>query len=97
MIANSSKATPTLLFAAVVFVTLALTDLASSTEAYFQFKDSDSNTFIFKLVDTSKIKEAREILAKKLTSHLMGSIEKSAASYNKPWHYQLQPETVSFF
>jgi len=80
-----------------MFSTLALTDIASSTEAYFQFKDFDSNTFVFKLVDASTIKEAREILAKKMKVHVMGTLEKSSVSYNTPWHYHLKPETVSFF
>ena len=65
MKANSPVATRMLFFGVVMFITLALTDIASSTEAYFQFKDFDSNTFVFKLVDASKIKEAREILVKK--------------------------------
>jgi hypothetical protein len=89
---------PRMLCCAVgMFSTLALTDIASSTEAYFQFKDFDSNTFVFKLVDASIIKEAREILAKKLKVHVMGTIEKSPVSYNTPWHFHLNPETVSFF
>jgi hypothetical protein len=86
-----------LLFAVVMFITLVLTNRAFSTEAYFQFKDFDSNTFVFKLVDASTIKEAREILAKKLKVHVMGTLEKSPVAYNTPWHYHLKPETVSFF
>jgi hypothetical protein len=85
-----------LFFAVVMFITLALTDIASPTAAYFQFKDFESNTFVFKLVDASKIKEAREILAKKLKIHIMRTLEKSPVTYNKPWHYHLRPETVSF-
>jgi len=95
--ANRPVATRMLVFTMVMCITLALSDTASSTEAYFQFKDFDSNTFVFKLVDASTIKEAREILAKKLKIHVMGTIEKSPVAYNPPWHYHLKPETVSFF
>jgi hypothetical protein len=94
--ANRPVATRMPFFAVVMCITLALTDTARSTEAYFQFKDIDSNTFVFTLVDASKIKEAREILAKKLKMHIMGTLEKSPVTYNKPWHYHLRPETVSF-
>ena len=97
MKANRPVATRMLFFAVVMCSTLALTDTASSTEAYFQFKDIDSNTFVFKLVDASKIKEPRKILAKKLMIHIMGTLEKSPVTYNKPWHYHLKPETVPFF
>ncbi len=97
MNANRPVATWKLFVAVVIFITLALTDRASSTEAYFQFKDFDSNTFVFKLVDASTIKETREILAKKLMVHVMGTIEKSPVSYNRPWHFHLKPDTVSFF
>ena len=89
--ANRPVATRMLVFTMVMCITLALTDTASSTEAYFQFKDFDSNTFVFKLVDASTIKEAREILAKKLKIHVMGTIEKSPVAYNPPWHYHLKP------
>ena len=95
--AKRPVATRMLSFAVVMCITLALTDTTSSTEAYFQFKDFDSNTFVFKLVDASKIQEAREILAKKLKIHIMGTLEKSPVTYNKPWHYHMRPETVSFF
>lgn len=97
MNANRLVAIRMLLFAVVMFITLVLTTRAFSTEAYFQFKDFDSNTFVFKLVDASTIKEAREILAKKLKVHVMGTLEKSPVAYNTPWHYHLKPETVSFF
>jgi hypothetical protein len=95
--ANRPVATRMLCFAVGMLSTLALTNRASSTEAYFQFKDLDSNTFVVKLVDAYTIKEAREILTKKLKVHVMGTIEKSPVSYNTPWHYHLKPETVSFF
>lgn len=81
----------------VMLITLALTDIAFSMEAYFQFKDFDSHTFVFKLVDASTIKEAREILAKQLRVHVMGTLDKSPVSYNTPWHFHLRPETISFF
>ena len=97
MKADRPVATRMLFFSVVMCMMLALTDTASSTEAYFQFKDFDSNTFVFKLVDASIIKEAREILAKKLKVHVMGTIETSPVSYNTPWHFHLKPETVSFF
>ncbi|HEV8327612.1 MAG TPA: hypothetical protein VGQ08_09015 [Nitrospiraceae bacterium] len=97
MKANRPVAIRMLLFAVVLFITLVLANRAFSTEAYFQFKDIDSNTFVFKLVDASTIKEAREILAKKLKVHVMGTLEKSPVAYNTPWHYHLKPETVSFF
>ena len=97
MKANRLIASRMLFFAVVMCITLALTDIASSTEAYFQFKDFDSNTFVFKLVDASTIKEAREILAKKLKVHVMGTLEKSPVAYNTPWHFHLKPETITFF
>jgi hypothetical protein len=50
----------------------------ATSEAYFQFKDIDSNTFVFKLTDPARIMAAREILAKKLDKHVTGIIEKSS-------------------
>jgi hypothetical protein len=95
--ANRPVATRMLCFAVGILSTLALTNRAFSTEAYFQFKDLDSNTFVVKLVDAYTIKEAREILTKKLKVHIMGTLEKSPVSYNAPWHYHLKPGTISFF
>ncbi|MER5727169.1 calmodulin-binding protein [Streptomyces sp. NPDC002138] len=71
---------------------------AASSTAYFEFTDG-RNTFVFKLNDTAKIKQARDILSgvDKENRSVMGRVVKAPASYNQPWKYTLAPESVKFF
>ncbi|ASU83850.1 calmodulin-binding protein [Nocardiopsis gilva YIM 90087] len=65
--------------------------------AYFEFRDSHGDTFVFKLTDAAKIKEARNMLANGESRSVMGVIIKRSAPYNPPWSYHLDPKTVEFF
>ncbi len=67
--------------------------------AYFQFDyPPNPQTFIFSLTDPEKIQEARDILSGvQPNRHIMGTIVKQPAAYNPPWHYSLDPATVTFF
>ncbi|WP_329577172.1 calmodulin-binding protein [Kitasatospora sp. NBC_01250] len=72
---------------------------ASAAPAYFEFTDSTQQTFVFKLTDQGKIQQARNILAGTETerTQVIGKVVKTPAPYNKPWKYQLDPDSVSFF
>lgn len=67
-------------------------------EAYFMLAQQ-KDTFIFKLTDPQRIQEARDILSgkEKAKVHVSGILVKEPASYNPPWHYHLNPDSVSFF
>jgi hypothetical protein len=71
---------------------------AVPAEAYFEFAQQ-KDTFIFKLTDPQRIRQARDILSgkEKAKVHVSGVIVKEPASYNPPWHYHLNPDSVSFF
>ncbi|GAB2714533.1 BP74-related protein [Kitasatospora kifunensis] len=90
--------------AAVSMLALAVAQPAQAAQqgagaAYFEFTDSTQQTFVFKLTDQAKIQQARSILSGKETeaTQVMGKVVKSPAPYNKPWNYQLDPSSVSFF
>ncbi|MGQ0811008.1 MAG: BP74-related protein [Nitrospiraceae bacterium] len=65
-------------------------------EVFFEFQTLPGDTFIVKLIDVEKIKEAREILQKKYQKHVVGTIVKSPQPYNKPWRYHLAPNSIEF-
>lgn len=71
---------------------------AAVAPTYFEFTDG-TNTFVFQLTDSTRIQQARNILSGVETENIsvMGKVVKTPASYNKPWNYQLAPNTVSFF
>ncbi|MGV9269055.1 BP74-related protein [Kitasatospora sp. NPDC003701] len=71
---------------------------AAVAPTYFEFTDG-TNTFVFQLTDATRIQQARNILSGVETENIsvMGKVVKAPASYNKPWKYQLAPNTVSFF
>ena len=69
-------------------------------EAYFRFDyPPRPPTFIFKLTNPEKIREARDILAGRITDriHVSGVILKEPATYNPPWSYHLDPSSIAFF
>ncbi|MET9885644.1 calmodulin-binding protein [Streptomyces sp. NPDC006430] len=70
----------------------------AASAAYFEFTDG-TDTFVFQLTDRAKIKQARDILNGVDTENIsvMGTVVKTPASYNKPWKYQLAPNSVEFF
>ena len=71
--------------------------------AFFVFQqespDGANQEFVFKLVDASKIAEARSILANPAgtAKHVRGTIEPTRASYNPAWSFHLEPDSISFF
>lgn len=68
--------------------------------AYFQFDiPPRPATFTIKLLDPVLIQHARDLLAGRTTSqpHVMGTIVKAPAPYNRPWSYHFNPATISFF
>jgi subtilisin family serine protease len=75
------------------------------TEAYFVFKGDhsdlveDSDRFIIKLTNPSKIQTARNILSGTETGTISvkGTIVAQPADYNNNWSYYLDPESISFF
>lgn len=70
----------------------------TAASAYFEFTDG-TDTFVFKLTDSAKIQQARNILSgvETETVGVMGKVVKTPAFYNTPWKYQLAPNSVSFF
>ncbi|AEW97601.1 MULTISPECIES: BP74-related protein [Streptomycetaceae] len=66
--------------------------------AYFEFTDG-KDTFVFQLTDPARIKQARDIISgvDKENVGVMGTVVKTPAPYNKPWKYQLAPDSVKFF
>ena len=70
---------------------------SSATEAYFIFNATTApDTFIFKLTDPAKIQEARNIISGRLNKLVTGAIIKRPVYYNSPWHFYLDPKTISF-
>lgn len=65
-------------------------------EAFFEFQTLPGDTFVFQLTDATRIKEARDILAKKHIVHVAGVIVKAPQPYNRPWNFHLDPRTVAF-
>ncbi|MGG8408939.1 calmodulin-binding protein [Streptomyces sp. 12297] len=70
----------------------------AASAAYFEFTDG-TDTFVFKLTDAAKIQQARNMLSGVDTENVgvMGTIIKTPAAYNKPWKFQLDPNSVRFF
>lgn len=72
----------------------------TKVEAYFRFECPPSKeTFVFKLTDPTRIQQARDILSgkEKGKTHVGGIIVTNPAPYNPPWHYHLEPQSISFF
>lgn len=67
-----------------------------SGEAFFEMDTLLGDRFIFKLVDAGRIKEAREIVEKKLPKRVVGIVVKSAQPYNRPWRFHLDPKSIGF-
>ncbi|MGB9181984.1 MAG: Ig-like domain-containing protein [Pyrinomonadaceae bacterium] len=73
------------------------TPQASTAEAYFMFNATTApDTFVFKLTDPAKIQEARNIISGRLSKLVVGTIIKRPVYYNSPWHYYLDPKSISF-
>ncbi len=74
-----------------------------SETAYFAFWQASPkgqiNTFIFKLTDSEKILEARQILAdtSMIKRHVHGTVRQSRMPYNPNWSFHLDPATIGFF
>lgn len=75
--------------------------LVASPAAYFSFYviTRPKDIFIIKLTKPDQIKRARKILSGEETRavHVMGTVVKSQAPYNKAWSYQLAPDSITFF
>jgi hypothetical protein len=71
--------------------------------AYFAFEqaapDGETKFFIFKLVEPSKIDEARAILqgTHPEKRSVQGTIVKARAPYNPEWSFHLAPMSIGFF
>jgi hypothetical protein len=71
--------------------------------AYFVFEQAapkgENKLFVFKLVDSEKIDEARWIIQNKQSTkvHVQGTIVKSKAPYNPEWSFHVDPSSVDFF
>ena len=71
----------------------------STPEAYFAFDcPPEKDTFIFKLRDSARIQEARNLLSGKeqRALALSGIIIKKPASYNLTWSFHLDPASITF-
>ncbi|EFA83590.1 hypothetical protein PPL_02656 [Heterostelium album PN500] len=81
-----------------ILIVLLVSLIATSSAALFVFTDNVSE-FTIELTDPTLIQHARDLISGASTSspHVMGTIVKSAASYNSPWSYYLDPSTISFF
>lgn len=68
-------------------------------EAYFRFDYPPApETFVIQLTDPALIDQARDMLAGIVpVRHVMGQIVKQPATYNRPWSYHLEPESIQFF
>ncbi|MEV5986194.1 calmodulin-binding protein [Streptomyces sp. NPDC052051] len=69
---------------------------ASAEAAYFNLHDSSGSDFVIELTDPNKISEARDIVSTGGDQLVIGTIEKQPASYNPPWSFHLQPDTIHF-
>lgn len=69
---------------------------SDSSEAYFVFKTSHLETFVFKLTDPQKIQQARDIISTGDHKIISGTIIKQPVYYNSPWSYHLDPKSISF-
>src|SRR5687767_1721533 len=77
-----------------------MTKKTDADESYFRFGCPPyADTFVFKLTDPERIQEARDILSgkEKGKMHVGGIVVTKPAPYNSPWHYHLEPESISFF
>jgi len=56
------------------------------------------NDFTIALHDPALIAKARQIVAGKVTDQVAvsGRIVKRAVAYNRPWHFHLQPSSITF-
>lgn len=75
----------------------------SGHEALFEFRQVDpkgkEHSFVFKLTNTTKIEEARAIIAgaAPLKVHVQGTIISRQAPYNPQWSFHLAPDSIGFF
>lgn len=84
-------------FLAVVFTAIPIRGQGAPTEAYFVFDSPPgSDTFVFKLSDSQKIQQARDILASGTPKIVAGTIIKQPVYYNFAWSYHLDPESIQF-
>lgn len=66
-------------------------------EAYFVFTaPPHPETFVFKLTNTQKIQQARDILSTGNQKIIAGTIIKQPVYYNSPWTYYLDPKSIVF-
>ncbi len=69
---------------------------AAAGEAYFEMETILGDRFVFKLVDAARIRQARDILDRKLPKRVSGRIIPRPQAYNRPWHFHLDPATIEF-
>ena len=74
--------------------------IENKNETYFIFDYPPyPETFVIKLTSPEKIQEARDILAGRQTdaTHIIGYIKRGAVSYNLPYNYYIDSDSISFF
>lgn len=66
-------------------------------EAYFVFTvPPHPETFVFKLTNSQKIQQARDILSTGNQKVIAGTIIKQPVYYNSPWTFYLDPKSIVF-
>jgi len=73
---------------------------AWAEEAVFAVSNGAAKeTFFIRLIDPTRIAEARAIVSGKERTRVAvaGTVITQPVSYNRPWHFHLAPESISFF
>jgi len=86
--------------AAVTFLLLLAADASARRQAaYFVFDVPPApEEFVIKLTDPARIAQARRMLAgEEPPLHVMGTVVKRGARWNRPWHFRLAPKSITFF
>ncbi len=99
-LAGSSVLLAILVSAALWVLPYRQTVHAAQTEAYFVLNVPPRNDeFVIKLTDPAKIQHARNLLSGAVTSpyQVQGRIIKQPASYNAPWGFHIDPQSIDFF
>lgn len=85
------------IFAGVMACAVSPVRAQSSSEAYFEFSyPPRPEKFIFKLTDSARIEEARDILRTGAPKLVGGIIIKQPVYYNPPWSFHFDPTTIFF-
>ena len=72
----------------------------SAKTAYFKVAGTEEeDAFVIALTDPATIAEARAIVDGQQPTkvHVTGLVVAGEAAYNRPWHFYLDPSSISFF